>query len=86
MSKRKIKFYIILYLLLQIKCQFVTMDKTMEEGLRQYITVSRKGILAKNRIFKHFDKPKISIVIPMYNEEKNILGVIRSIQNQSIEE
>ena len=86
MSIRKIKFYIILYLLLQIKCQFVTMDKTMEEGLRQYITVSRKGILAKNRIFEHFDKPKISIVIPMYNEEKNILGVIRSIQNQSIEE
>ena len=58
----------------------------MEEGLRPYITISRKGILANDRIFEKSDNPKISIVIPMYNEEKNALGVIRSVQNQSIEE
>ena len=86
MNIRKINFFFTLYLLVQIKCRFIPMDKSMEEGLRQYITVSRKGILAKNKIFERYDKPKISIVIPMYNEEKNALGVIRSIQNQSIEE
>ena len=62
------------------------MDKKMEEGLRPYVTLSRQGLLANNRIFESYEKPKISIVIPMYNEEKNALGVIRSIQNQSMEE
>ena len=77
---------LVLYLLLSIKCQYLMMDKKMEEGLRPYVTLSRQGLLANNRIFESYEKPKISIVIPMYNEEKNALGVIRSIQNQSMEE
>ena len=81
-----IKIICIFYLILTIQCQFVAMDKKMEEGLRPYITISRKGLIANDRIFELSDKPKISIVIPMYNEEKNALGVIRSIQNQSMEE
>ena len=81
-----IKIVCIFYLILTIQCQFVAMDKKMEEGLRPYITISRKGLIANDRIFELSDKPKISIVIPMYNEEKNALGVIRSIQNQSMEE
>ena len=32
------------------------------------------------------DKPKVTIIIPMYNEEKNILSIIRSVQNQSLQE
>jgi glycosyltransferase involved in cell wall biosynthesis len=31
-------------------------------------------------------KPKISLVIPMYNEQKNIKKVIRSIQNQNLQD
>ena len=83
---KTLNIFFLLYLLFPIKTQFVAMDKSMEEGLRPYITISRKGILANDRIFEHYDNPKISIVIPMYNEEKNALGVIRSIQNQSMEE
>ena len=86
MKVKTINIIFLLYLLLPIKTQFVAMDKSMEEGLRPYITISRKGLLANDRIFEHYDNPKISIVIPMYNEEKNALGVIRSIQNQSMEE
>ena len=82
----RINIILVLYLLLSIKCQYLMMDKELEEGLRPYITISRKGILARERIFEAYEKPKISIVIPMYNEEKNALGVIRSIQNQSMEE
>ena len=82
----KINFIFLLYLFVSIKCRFVAMDKSMEEGLRPYITISRQGLLATERIFERYDNPKISIVIPMYNEEKNALGVIRSIQNQSMEE
>jgi len=62
------------------------MDKSMEQGLRPYITLSRKGVLATQHKFELSENPKVSIVIPMYNEEKNALGVIRSIQNQSTED
>ena len=86
MKIKTINIIFLLYLFLPIKPQFVPMDKSMEESLRLYITYSRKGVLAKNKIFEKYDNPKISIIIPMYNEEKNALGVIRSIQNQSLEE
>ena len=82
----KIKYVFILYLVLSIKCQYMMMDKSMEKGLRPYITLSRKGLLATQHKFKLSENPKVSIVIPMYNEEKNALGVIRSIQNQSTED
>ena len=82
----KINYIFILYLLISIKCQYMRMDKSMEQGLRPYITLSRKGLLAENYNFEMSENPKISIVIPMYNEEKNALGVIRSIQNQSIKD
>ena len=35
------------------------------------------------KIYKHYDKPKISSIIPVYNKERNILSSIRSIQNQN---
>ena len=82
----KIKYIFILYLVISIKCQYMMMDKSMEQGLRPYITLSRKGLLATKHKFQLSENPKISIVIPMYNEEKNALGVIRSIQNQSTED
>ena len=86
MKKMKIKYVFILYLVLSIKCQYMMMDKSMEKGLRPYITLSRKGVLATQHKFELSENPKISIVIPMYNEEKNALMVIRSIQNQSMED
>ena len=60
------------------------MDKSMEAGLRPYITVSKQGILIHPQYFKKSENPKVSVIIPMYNEEKNALGAIRSIQNQSL--
>ena len=83
----KINFITIIFLLLNcIISQYTPMDKTMEQPFRNYITVSRQGLLLPNRVFKRSENPKISIIIPMYNEAKNAQSVIRSIQNQNLQD
>ena len=42
-------------------------------------------MLLPNRLMEASENPKISIIIPMYNEEKNAVKVIRSVQNQSLQ-
>ena len=66
--------------------QYVKMDEKMEKPFRDYISLNNQGLLLPERKLKKFEKPKISVVIPMYNEEKNIIQIIRSIQNQSLQE
>ena len=83
----KINFLTIFFLLLNsIISQYSQMDKQMEQPFRNYVTISRQGLLLPNRIFKRSENPKISIIIPMYNEAKNAKSVIRSIQNQSLQD
>ena len=43
-----------------------------------------KGELIKNEKFSKSENPFISVVIPVYNQNKKINAVIRSIQNQNI--
>jgi glycosyltransferase involved in cell wall biosynthesis len=62
------------------------MEEEMEKPLRNYVSVCKQGLLLPGRIFERSEHPKISVIIPMYNEEKNVLQVIRSIQNQSLQE
>ena len=66
--------------------QYVKMDEKMEKPFREYISFNNQGFLLPERKLQKFEKPKISVVIPMYNEEKNIIQIIRSIQNQSLQE
>jgi glycosyltransferase involved in cell wall biosynthesis len=65
---------------------YVKMEEEMEKPLRNYVSVCKQGLLLPGRIFERCEHPKISVIIPMYNEEKNVLQVIRSIQNQSLQE
>ena len=58
----------------------------MEQPFRNYITVCKQGLLLPGRIFIKSEKPKVSIIIPMYNEEKNAKFVIKTIQNQSMQD
>ena len=65
---------------------YVKMDEKMEKPFRDYISFNNQGLLLPERKMVKIEKPKISVVIPMYNEEKNIIQIIRSIQNQSLQE
>ena len=66
--------------------QYVKMDEKMEKPFREYISFNNQGFLLPERKLQKIEKPKISVVIPMYNEEKNVIQIIRSIQNQSLQE
>lgn len=66
--------------------QYLDMDAEMQKPFINYIDVCRRGILLPNRKFERTEHPKISVVIPMYNEERNVVPIIRSVQNQNLQE
>ena len=65
---------------------YIRCNNYLETIIKNYITASKDGLLFSNRKMTKFSNPKISLVIPMYNEEKTIKPVIRSIQNQNLQE
>ena len=86
---KKNKLFNILFTFLffnSILSQYTPLDKSKEEQIKKYVTDFRQGKLYPNRVFKQSENPKISIIIPMYNEEKNVLSIIRSIQNQNLQD
>ena len=62
------------------------MPKNEEELAIKYLNFCKDGNLLPNIKFVRSENPKVSLIIPMYNEEKNIIKVLRSIQNQSLQE
>jgi glycosyltransferase involved in cell wall biosynthesis len=62
------------------------MNEEMQKPFINYIDYCRRGVLFPNRKLIRVENPKISVVIPMYNEEKNVLPIIRSVQNQNLQE
>ena len=65
---------------------YLKMDLQYETPLKYYITLCKNGVLLPGRKFVRSEKPKISVIIPMYNEQKNAQTVIRSVQNQSLQD
>lgn len=90
-------FIIILVFIYKEKNKFITlMNITERENFtlktkakrkgREFLNKCLEGKLINNRIFKVSENPKVSIIIPLYNTGKRIKLIIRSIQNQNIED
>ena len=62
------------------------MEPQYEGPLKYYVTLCKQGLLLPGRKFKRSENPKISVIIPMYNEQKNALTIIRSCQNQTLQD
>ena len=52
----------------------------------KYINDCFNGILYDKNKYEKAENPKISVIIPIYNKEKFILRILRSIQNQSLKD
>ena len=78
--------FLFFLLITYIKPQYLDMDEEMQKPFINYIDYCRRGVLFPNRKLIRVENPKISVVIPMYNEEKNVLPIIRSVQNQNLQE
>jgi len=79
-------FLLFLLLLTNTNSQYLDMDVTMQQPFLNYIDYCRRGVFFPNRKFDRVENPKISLVIPMYNEENNVLPIIRSVQNQNLQD
>ena len=51
--------------------------------IEKYYNICNNQTLSNINIFKNINTPKISIISPLYNQEKYILRFIKSIQNQN---
>ena len=65
---------------------YLKMEPQYEGPLKYYVTLCKKDVLLPGRRFIRSEKPKISVIIPMFNEQKNALTVIRSVQNQTLQD
>jgi glycosyltransferase involved in cell wall biosynthesis len=62
----------------------ITENKTYVYNFKDYYTLCNGGRLITSEKFEYSNEPLISIIVPSYNKENEILKSIRSIQNQSL--
>ncbi len=68
------------------KYQEILRSYKEKTNVEQYINDCINGVLYDNNKYKLSENPKISVIIPIYNKEKFILRILRSIQNQSFKD
>ena len=72
------------YVLKEKRSHFIRVNYTREEALirgRHYLNICLEDKLIKNIKFKKSENPKITVIVPIYNSEKFIRPLTRSIQN-----
>ena len=93
--KNKTKCYMTIILLILIVFWNLTVlldvDKTKSESRTAVLTRAKffvkkcfEGVIINNNNFSFYEKPKISVVIPVYNCKNTIKAAVRSIQNQNM--
>ena len=65
------------------KTKILSKKEALERG-KKYLNICKSGLLINNISFTKSKKPKISVVVPVYNSEKTIKLTVRSIQNQNM--
>ena len=53
---------------------------------KEYIKNCTEGVFMYNNIITDVEKPKISVIIPVFNAEKTIKNTVRSAQNQNLKD
>ena len=61
------------------KENYIALEEKLENALKLYLTFCFQGNLWPGKKLEKSEKPKISIIIPMYNEEKNVRNVVRKL-------
>lgn len=64
---------------------FVPLRKEQEITIIQYLQVCREGVLMQGEL-PHPDHPKLSVIIPLFNEEKYFTLALRTAENQTLRE
>ena len=67
---------------LKIKIIISRREKALISG-RNFLNKCLEGLMIKNKTYKKYNNPKISIIIPIYNSQNTINSAIKSIQNQN---
>ena len=83
-----INFFLIIILNINSNYEVLYYKQIKKEikKLNNYYKICNDGILLNRKQFKKINNPKVSIIIAVYNSEKTILRLLRSIQNQFFDE
>ena len=69
-----------------INCIDSKIDDSIEEEIKSFLTKNLEEKLLSGEKFETSEKPKFSIIIPIYNNEASLTSTIRSIQNQNLKD
>ena len=70
----------------RVKHHEISFSHMQKMKAAQYVNDCINGNLYDKNKYKKTENPKISIIIPIYNKEKFIIRILRSIQNQSFKD
>jgi len=82
---KKLSLIRFLLILGTVFCQYGPMDKEKASKIENYFLDLAQGKLSQQN-FKKSETPKISVILPIHNDDKKAILAIRSIQNQSLKD